>query len=480
MIDTSVVRSRIIDIALQGKLSNRDESDSDVNLILNDISKKKGIDTTVSKDSMPFDIPSEWRWIKLGWVMDVERGGSPRPIKEFITTQPNGINWIKIGDVAKDGKYITETREKIKPEGENKSRRVYPGDFLLTNSMSFGRPYISQIEGCIHDGWLVLHNKEEVFDLDFLYYLLSSTYAYNQFTQKASGSTVDNLNKDKVKNALVPLPSIEEQRRIVETIETIVPTLTTIDNLQEQYANDREVLKGKLIVAGIQGKLTEQLPDDGTAEELYQQIQAEKKQLEMEGKIKKSKKLPEITFEETPFEIPQNWRWVRFSDIATFYNGDRSKNYPNRSEYTASGVAWINTGHILPSGYLDKETMNYISEEKFDSLSGGKIQSGDLVYCLRGATFGKVARVEPFEKGAVASSLMIIRVIKNQIREYIYWFLKSGSAMDELHKYDNGAAQPNLAANNVAKYLIPIPPLEEMNRIVIKIEQSLSSLNEIN
>ena len=145
-----------------------------------------------------FTIPSNWKWTTLGNVSFIVRGGSPRPIKEYITTREDGINWIKIGDVEKGGKYIYSTHEKIIPAGESKSRRVYPGDFLLTNSMSFGRPYISKIEGCIHDGWLLIHNLFG-FDSDYLYYLLSSSYMCAQFTDKASGSTVENLNIDKVK-----------------------------------------------------------------------------------------------------------------------------------------------------------------------------------------------------------------------------------------------------------------------------------------
>lgn len=151
----------------------------------------------------------------------IVRGGSPRPIKQYITTREDGINWIKIGDVEKGGKYITSTHEKIIPEGEAKSRRVYPGDFLLTNSMSFGRPYISKIEGCIHDGWLLIHDLTG-FDPDYLYYLLSSSYLYDQFTEKASGSTVDNLNIDKVKAAVIPLPPLAEQKRIAEKLDEVL------------------------------------------------------------------------------------------------------------------------------------------------------------------------------------------------------------------------------------------------------------------
>ena len=262
MIDTSAVRGKIIDLALQGKLSSRRDTDSNVKQLLDTIIMKNGEEKSISEGGLPFEIPESWCWIKLGWVMKIDRGGSPRPIKAFITNESNGINWIKIGDVAKDGKYITETKEKIKQEGEKKSRRVYPGDFLLTNSMSFGRPYISKIEGCIHDGWLVLRNSENVFDLDFLYYLLSSNYAYSQFSQKATGSTVDNLNKEKVADAIIPLLPIEEQKRIVERIESIFEVLDRIDVLQDQYSSNQEALKSKLIEAAIQGKLTEQLPED--------------------------------------------------------------------------------------------------------------------------------------------------------------------------------------------------------------------------
>lgn len=181
-------------------------------------------------EELHFETPENWQWVRLGSIVELERGGSPRPIKSFITTDIDGINWIKIGDVDKDGKYILKTNEKIKPEGVKKSREVYPGDFLLTNSMSFGRPYISQIHGCIHDGWLVLRNPETAFDIDFLYYLLSSTYLYNQFTIQASGSTVDNLNIDKVSSALLCLPPIAEQKRIVKEIKYFMNIIESIDN----------------------------------------------------------------------------------------------------------------------------------------------------------------------------------------------------------------------------------------------------------
>ena len=255
------IKSKILDLAIRGKLVAQDPNDEPASVLLERIraekeelikqgkikrNKKesvifKGSDNSYYEkignniicidDEIPFETPINWQWVRLGSTVKIERGGSPRPIKSYITTDSNGINWIKIGDVDKDGKYITNTKEKIKPTGIKKSKEVYPGDFLLTNSMSFGRPYISKIYGCVHDGWLVLRNPDVVFDINFLYYLLSSTYLYNQFVIKASGSTVDNLNIDKVSSALICLPPLKEQTMIVNQIEKIIRLIQPFEEL---------------------------------------------------------------------------------------------------------------------------------------------------------------------------------------------------------------------------------------------------------
>ena len=219
-------------------------------------------------------------------------------------------------------------------------------------------------------------------------------------------------------------------------------------------------MRAKILDLAIQGKLTDQRAEDGNARDLLKEIQAEKEKLIKEKKIKKGKPLPEITEEEKPFEIPENWEWVRLGDIAQAVNGDRGKNYPKREEYVASGIAWINAGHITDDGYLNADKMNYITQNKYDSLRSGKIQRNDLLFCLRGS-FGKVARIEPFCEGAIASSLAIIRLFNTALREYLFIYLKSPQAANELNKYANGTAQPNLAAKDVLKYLIPLPPLAE-------------------
>ena len=180
-----------------------------------------------------------WVTKTVGEICDIERGGSPRPIQSFITTASNGINWIKIGDATASGKYICETEQKIKPEGAKRSRMVYEGDFILSNSMSFGRPYIMKTSGCIHDGWLVL--RQPKIDPDYLYYVLGSDLVFNQFDQLAAGSTVRNLNIGLAKTVKIPIPPLAEQQRIVglldEAFEGLATAKATAEkNLQNAHA----------------------------------------------------------------------------------------------------------------------------------------------------------------------------------------------------------------------------------------------------
>jgi type I restriction enzyme S subunit len=171
----------------------------------------------------------------MGDLFQIARGGSPRPIKSFITSEPDGINWIKIGDATRSGKYIDSTREKIKPSGALRSRRVSSGDLLLSNSMSFGRPYILKTDGCIHDGWVVLTAKQEV-DSEYAYYVLGSNYMKSQFSDLAQGSTVQNLNIDLISRARMPLPSIAEQKALVSIFQKAETFASDFDSLQSTSA----------------------------------------------------------------------------------------------------------------------------------------------------------------------------------------------------------------------------------------------------
>lgn len=201
-------------------------------------------------------IPDDWEVKRLGDSVDILRGGSPRPIENYLTTNADGINWIKIGDVKPNDKYIRKTEEKIIPEGKSRSREVKKGDFILSNSMSFGRPYILAIDGCIHDGWLTIQKYAETFDKEFLYYLLGSDEVFNQYVQMAAGSSVQNLNKDKVADLQLKIPPLPEQQRIAKALSDVDALISTTEKLIQKKKNIKQgamqnLLTGKKRLPGF-------------------------------------------------------------------------------------------------------------------------------------------------------------------------------------------------------------------------------------
>ena len=189
-----------------------------------------------------------WEQRKLGDLLTIERGGSPRPIDAYLTTEENGLNWVKIGDAPEQGRYITKTEEKIKPEGLSKTRSVVPGDLILSNSMSFGKPYIMSINGCIHDGWLLLRDTNNYFDLNFLCHLLSSDQLLSQYKSLAAGSTVNNLNKDLVSKVTINLPSIVEQKIIGNYLESLDNLITLHQRKCEKLKNLKKSLLERMFI----------------------------------------------------------------------------------------------------------------------------------------------------------------------------------------------------------------------------------------
>ena len=257
--DISAIKSKILDLAIRGKLIPQNPDDEPASVLLERIRTEKeelikagrikrdkketvifkgednsyyekidGFDICID-EKIPFSLPENWRWERLGNISTIARGGSPRPIEDYLTESDDGINWIKIGDTEQGGKYISSTREKIIPAGLSKTRYVKSGDFLLTNSMSFGRPYILKTDGCIHDGWLVIGDIENVFNQDYLYYALSSGFMYKAFSEVAAGSTVKNLKSDTVKAVFFPVPPYDEQVRIANYVEKLFAAISSIE-----------------------------------------------------------------------------------------------------------------------------------------------------------------------------------------------------------------------------------------------------------
>ena len=483
MIDTAALQSKIIDLAIQGKLTEQLPTDGNAEDLYQQIQaekaqlikekkiKKEKPLPELSANEIPFEIPENWKWVRLGDVTFIERGGSPRPIKQYLTDSADGINWIKIGDVEKGGKYIFDTKEKIIAEGKKKSRRVYPGDFLLTNSMSFGRPYISKIEGCIHDGWLVIRDLKG-YSPEYLYYLLSSSNLYNQFCNKASGSTVNNLNIDKVNNSVVTLPPLSEQERIVAKLDEVLTEIKIIDELQTQYASNVDALKSKIIDAGIRGQLTEQLPEDGTAEELYQAIQTEKAQLIKDKKIKKEKPLPEITADEIPFEIPDNWKWVRWGDIS------QSIQYGYNAPALENGRIKMVRISDIQSNEVLWEDVPYCDIDE-DSIETYLLQPNDILFARTGGTVGKSYLVEEVPEEAVYAGYLIRTRYSSLLSpRYLKYFMQGSLYWSQLRNGTIATAQPNCNGKTLGKMIVPLPPLSEQKRIVAKINDVFGALDE--
>ena len=256
-----------------------------------------------------------------------------------------------------------------------------------------------------------------------------------------------------------------------------------------------EQLKASILQRAMEGKLVPQDPNDEPASELLKRIKAEKEKLIKEGTIKRDKneteiflgddglhyeKLPDGSVKQidVPYEIPESWEWGRLSSVVTLINGDRGKNYPSKDKLFSEGtIPFVNAGNIN-NNLIIQDNLLYLSQSQYDALGSGKLQYGDIVYCIRGS-LGKNG-LFTMPKGAIASSLIILRIIgdKSLNTDYFLSYLNSELCKNEILKFDNGTAQPNLSGQNLSKFLIPIPPFEEQLRISSMIKKALVLVNK--
>jgi restriction modification system DNA specificity domain protein len=256
-----------------------------------------------------------------------------------------------------------------------------------------------------------------------------------------------------------------------------------------------EQLKASILQRAMEGKLVPQDPNDEPASKLLKRIKAEKEKLIKEGEIKRDKneteiflgddglhyeKLPDGSVKQidVPYEIPESWEWGRLSSVVTLINGDRGKNYPSKDKLFSEGdIPFVNAGNIN-NNLIIQDNLLYLSQSQYDALGSGKLQYGDIVYCIRGS-LGKNG-LFTMPKGAIASSLIILRIIgdKSLNTDYFLSYLNSELCKNEILKFDNGTAQPNLSGQNLSKFLIPIPPFEEQLRISSMIKKALVLVNK--
>lgn len=352
---------------------------------------------------------STWKTASLGEIFEIARGGSPRPIQDYLTDDPNGVNWISISDASASSKLITATKKRIRPEGVSRSRMVKPGDFLLTNSMSFGRPYIMGTNGCIHDGWLVLSSKHDDVDQDYFFQLLSSDFIYAKFSKLAAGATVKNLNIDLVSGVEVTFPPLEEQRRIAAILDQA-------ETLRTQRRTALALL-------------------DSLTQSLF---------LDMFG---------------DPVANPKGWPTSPLADASDEIQIGPFGSLLHQEDYVPDGIPLINPMHIK-EGQIVPGLDQCITQQKYDELSIYQLKVGDLVMGRRGE-MGRCAIVTA-EHGPLmcgTGSLYIRPNATIATATYLFHVLTSASMKAKLEEFSLGATMPNLNKGIVAGLRISPPPL---------------------
>ena len=412
---------------------------------------------------LPFDLPQGWTWARISGVFDVARGGSPRPIKAYITTNDDGLNWIKIGDATIGSKYIFSTEQKIRPDGLKKTRAVYSGDLLLTNSMSFGHPYILKTSGCIHDGWLVLHPLDDEINKEFFYYLLSSKFAYSQFAKAASGGVVQNLNTDKVFAAIFPLPPPSEQKRIVTKIEELLTYADKVGEVSEEISLTTQRLDKKILDLAIRGKLVPQDPDDEPASELLKRIEAAKKATEKGHKSSRTAASDRPAYEiEPPFDIPDLWEWVRLGDALLPMETKR----PQGETFQYIDIDAIdNTNNVVLSP-------KRLPVAKAPSRASRGLKSGDTLFSVVRPYLRNIAYIDDSLADCIASTgFYVCRPDEMVAPRFLFWLLLSDYVVNGLNSFMKGDNSPSIRGEQLHDFLVPLPPIAEQKRIVAKIEE---------
>jgi type I restriction enzyme S subunit len=276
----------------------------------------------------------------------------------------------------------------------------------------------------------------------------------------------------------INLPDLKTQIEIRNKLKHKIVQVNTFSEVQNISLEDVSKLRQSILQQAVQGKLVSQDPKDEPASEFLKKIKAEKERLIKEGKIKKDKPFAPISEDEIPYKLPEGWEWVRLGEILEFINGDRGKNYPSKEKLSNEGIPFISAINMQDGG-IRADNLLCVSERQFNKLNSGKLRKNDTVFCIRGS-LGKSC-VYPLEEGAIASSLVILRQFNfsNIFSKYLNIYINSPLLFQEIRKYDNGTAQPNLAANDFKKFVFPLLPLSEQKRIVEKVDNLMAYCDEL-
>ena len=472
MIDTETLKKKIIDFAIQGKLTQQLPEDGNAEDLYAKIQKEKDrllkegkikrekALPEISVDEIPFEIPNNWKWVRIGHISSiVSKGTTPRGGN--VAYLDSGIGFLRAENLAgydRLDKTLLKYVDNDTHLGYLKRSALVEGDVLISIAGTLGRT------GMVRKDDLPLNTNQavafirlgikDIISSRYLAYVLNGCTVQKALGNKKVEMAIPNLSLEVISNTIVPLPPFLEQRRIVNIIDEIFTQIDIIDSLQQRYESDLEVLKSKIIDAGIRGKLTEQSPEDGNAEELYVQIQEEKSKLIKEGKIKKEKPLPEISADEIPFSIPYNWKWVRIGQIFTLQAGKNKVSSDIFSKQTSTYKYPCYGGNGL-RGYVDD--FNVIGRH--------------ILIGRQGALCGNI-KVADNSFWATEHAVVVYQYCDTDVDFYALAL----EALN-LNKYATSVAQPGLAVSNIEKALVPLPPLGEQRRIASKINTILKLVN---
>ncbi len=472
MIDTNSLKASLIDLAVSGRLSAEFQAEDSVSEIIEKLpkpsNKRKKLLGQAFEYGKQSAIPENWRWMLLGEISSY----GDTPVKASISNVSDNTWILDLEDIKAGGELLTKTRAKEKQFVGEKT--IFHSGQVLYSKL---RPYLKKVLVADENG---ISTPELIsFDVfggilpQYIVCCLLDSFTNRAIDKRSYGIKMPRIDAGFMVNLPVPVPPVSEQHYIIERLEAAFSLIDTIENLQIEYTSNQETLKSKLIDAAIQGKLTEQLPEDGTGEELYQQIITAKKELEKEGKIKKSKKLPEISLDEIPFDIPRSWRWIRLGDICSkIVDGDHNppKGIKQKTEYLMASAININHDRIE-----NLDSVRYLSKDVFDEENKRtNLQINDVLLTIVG-TMGRSCVYEGGLNLCFQRSVSVITTLVNS--RYIKRVLDTSYIQKFMQDNATGAAQLGFYLKKVEKLIIPLPPIQEQQRIVDAIDSMLIQMN---
>lgn len=488
-IDTKAMRAKILDLAIQGKLTDQREEDGNARDLLREIQaekekliKEKKIKKgkplpEITEEEKPFEIPDSWEWGRLGDIVSkaIKRGKSPKysttgdvlVFAQKCNTKPGRINL----ELAK--KLDLSTLKKYSEE-----EFMLSGDIVInsTGNGTMGRvgffwdkdnPYNLKIVPDSHVTTIrVLH---DLIDSQYIFYFLKKLQP--ELESSGDGSTNQKeLKATIIASICIPLPPLAEQKRIADKVSALFARLDAIDKAYEEYQGLQQAMKSKLLDLAIQGKLTDQRAEDGNARDLLKAIQTEKEKLIKEKKIKKEKPLPEIEADEIPFEIPKNWMWARWGTLSI------SIKYGYNTSAQKDGKIKMVRISDIQNNQVNWDSVPFCNIPK-EEIAQYLLRKNDILFARTGGTVGKSYLVSEVPENVVYAGYLIrTRYSEKLSPQYLKYFMESDLYWSQLKKGTTTTAQPNCNAKTLGKMVLPLPPLAEQKRIVAKLDELLPLL----